>query len=151
MGHICVGPQRFYLGFQIKNQVLSCPRSLTKFDLLFGQNNIQRIFKIYKGIKCSAQFLFIFIFKQVSCENQIKWVDYWGWDGYLDIKIGQISLCHTLMLIFNIHHNLLSYVAYDISQDPCGPQPSHPLIRFWLNNWLRKITIKCESQLFPLY
>ena len=91
--------------------------------------------------------------------------DCWGPDGHLDTKIDKFDLCHIYMSYasYVIIWHLMSYDAYDIeiwqksnwsilvSKRPSGPQQSHPIIRFWLNNSLKIIKWKNAWEIFSRY
>ena len=106
-----------------------------------------------------------FILKQFVSQNRINGCDCWGPDASLDTKIDDIDSCHILMSYasYDIKCHIMTNDAYDIeiwrksiwsilvSKEASGPEQSHPLIRFWLNNCFKIKMLKIGSEFFSLY
>jgi ABC-type multidrug transport system fused ATPase/permease subunit len=62
----------------------------------------------------------------------------------LEVEEGSANLSH------HMTYDISKYWLILVSKRPSGPQHSHPLIRFWLNNCLKiKKYKKCVSNFFP--
>jgi hypothetical protein len=125
------------------------------------QPKIQRIFKIYKGKIFPMRFSIFLIFKPTS--DQHVWL--LRSRGSFRHKIDKFDPCNISMSYasYVIICHIMTNDAYEIeiwhksnlsilvSKWPSGPQQSHPFIRFWLTNNLKRKKLKNTLEIFSLY